>query len=38
MIWVAWGMVMGGVSAVYGSGVEGGSDVIHSSDAGIFLR
>ena len=29
---------MGGVSAVYGSGVEGGNDVIHSSDTGIFLR
>ena len=29
---------MGRVSAVYESGVEGGDDVIHSSDTGIFLR
>ena len=29
--------MMGGVSVAYGSGV-GGNEVIHSSDAGIFLR
>ena len=28
---------MGGVSVVYGSGVEGENEVIHDSDAGIFL-